>query len=377
MAWLYKRGGKWWLGWRIGDQQFLKSTGETVRAEADKQLQTVERLEVAQKANALTEDFYKAATGKTITRSTAGPFFRAWLADSESVTTKSTQNKYRQVVREFLGHIEADSKSLLMEDITVDHVSGFLALKRKTHAPGTVKGYRRILSSIFLLAQNQGKIKGNPVALAKGRGKVVEDLTTKKRPFTFAELKTIFDKADGFWRYMLTAGFYTGQSMGDLITLRAENCDLGSGLITMNRRKTGKQVIIPISTQLRTSLVALWPKGGKGYFWPEQAERYLATGASSFSQEFYDKLAEAGLVAKRDEKKKGSGKGRNVKRVPQKIGFHNLRHTFVSQLKIGGAVDSVAKELAGHSSSAVNMVYTHLPADTLSKAINQLPEVFK
>ncbi len=63
--------------------------------------------------------------------------------------------------------------------------------------------------------------------------------------------------------------------------------------------------------------------------------------------------------------------------MPQKLGFHNLRHTFVTHLKIGGAMDSVAKELAGHSSNAVSTVYTHLPADTLAVAIKQLPEVFK
>jgi integrase len=377
MAWLYKRGGKWWLGWRLGDKQFLKSTGETVRDEAEKQLQAIERLEVAQKANALTEDFYKSATGKTITRSAAGPFFRSWLTDSESVTTKSTINKYKQVVREFLEHIEADATGILLEDITVDHVSGFFAAKRKTLAPGTVKGYRRILSSIFLLAQNQGKIKGNPVALAKGRGKAVEDMTTKKRPFTFEELKSLFTTATPFWKFMLTAGFYTGQSMGDLVTMRAEAVDLSAGVIRMNRRKTGKQVIIPISDNLRALLVKRFPKGGKGYFWPDEAARYEKVGASPFSQEFYDMLATAGLVRARDEKKKGSGKGRSAKRLPQKLGFHNLRHTFVTHLKIGGAMDSVAKELAGHSSSAVSTVYTHLPAATLANAINQLPEVFK
>jgi integrase len=377
MGWMQKRGSVWWIGWRHNGKEFRKSTKETVEAEAKKQLEQIEALEVARARGALTSEYFAAVTGRKIEKPAAAPFFRAWLTDGEAFTTKTTSNKYKQVVREFLNHIDADATGILLEDITVDHVSGFFAEKRKTLAPGTVKGYRRILSSIFLLANNQGKIKGNPVALAKGRGKAIEDATTKKRPFTLTELKTLFDAANGFWKYMLTAGFYTGQSMGDLITMRAENVNLSAGMITMNRRKTGKQVIIPISENLRAMLVKLWPKGGKGYFWPDEADRYLKSGSSSFSQEFYDMLASAGLVKKRDEKKKGSGKGRSAKRAPQKIGFHNLRHTFVTHLKIGGAVDSVAKELAGHSSSAVNMVYTHLPAETLSLAIKQLPEVFK
>lgn len=377
MAWLQKQGNIWWVGWRHQGAQFRKSTKQTVEAEARKQLADIEAMEMARARNALTEDFYRVATGRTIARATVTNFVSGWLTDSETVTTRSTMNKYRQVAREFCEHIKADATGLVMEDVTVDHVSAFLAEKRKHLAPGTIKGYRRILSSIFLKAQNEGKIKGNPVALAKGRGKSGEDSTTKKRPFTLTELNTLFGKATPFWKYMLTAGYYSGQSMGDLITMRAETVDLGAGSITMNRRKTGKQVIIPISKTLQKLLASIWPKGGKGCFWPEQAERYIKVGASPFSQEFYDMLAAAGLVTVRDEKKKAEGKGRSAKRAPQKLGFHNLRHTFVTHLKIGGAMDSVAKELAGHSSNAVSTVYTHLPADTLSKAINQLPEFTK
>jgi len=213
--------------------------------------------------------------------------------------------------------------------------------------------------------------------LSKDRAGTGDETTIKKRPFTLMELASLYAKANAFWRYMLKAGYYTGQSLGDLITLRAESVDLRAGLITINRRKTGKQVIIPISTELRQSLVSIWPADGRSEFWPEEARRYLRTGASSFSQEFYDLLASAGLVRARDYRQKLPGLGRSAKRAPQKLGFHNLRHTFVTHLKIGGAMDSVAKELAGHGSTAVNAVYTHLPAETLSKAIAQLPEFVK
>ncbi len=64
----------------------------------------------------------------------------------------------------------------------------------------------------------------------------------------------------------------------------------------------------------------LWPKDGRGYFWPEEAERYLRVGPSPFSQEFYDLMAGAGLVASRDDKKKSDGVGRDAKRKPKSPG---------------------------------------------------------
>src|ERR1700722_8633935 len=208
MAWLQKRGGVWWVGWRLNGAQFRESTKETKRSKAQEHLDKLNALESARTFDALTEDFYRAATGRTVEKVTASKFLSDWLSESESATTVSTMRKYRQVVKEFSEHIEADSKGLLMEDVKVEQVSGFFAEKRKTLAPGTVKGYRRILSSIFLLAQNRGQIKANPVALAKDRGRAVADETARKRPFTLAELKTLFDKATPFWRYMLTAGVF-------------------------------------------------------------------------------------------------------------------------------------------------------------------------
>jgi site-specific recombinase XerD len=57
------------------------------------------------------------------------------------------------------------------------------------------------------------------------------------------------------------------------------------------------------------------------------------------------------------------------------VSFHCLRHTFVSLVKLAGASQAVAKELAGHSNDAVSDLYTHVPVDALTKAIKKLPEV--
>ena len=364
------------MGWRHDGKEFRKSTKETDRAEAQKQLGEVEALATARARDALTVEYFAAVTGRKLEKPTAAKFLTSWLAESEPEVTASTMHKYKQVVREFSAHAGADSTGIMLDEITVDQVAGFFTEKRGKLAPGTVKGYRRILGSIFLQAQNRGLLKSNPVALSKSRGRATQDLTVKKRPFTLDELNTLAAKATPFWKYMLTAGYFSGQSLGDLITMRAETVDLKTGMISMSRRKTGKRVTIPLSKSLRVLLVSIWPKGGKGYFWPDEAERYLKIGASPFSQEFYDMLASAGMVTAREDKQ-AAGKGRAAKRKPQKLGFHNLRHTFVTHLKISGAMDSVAKELAGHGSDAVSNVYTHLPAETLTKAIGQLPEFVK
>lgn len=375
MAWLQKRGGRWWIGWRYDGKQFRKSLKTSDRDVATAELKKLEAVTAAKMANAITSDYIAAITGKAVAQKpTVTGYLDTWLAQAKGATTEGTGVKYSQVMREFKASIGAEANGLLMDEVTVDHVRGFLAAKRLKSAPGTVKGFKRILGSVFSQAQNEGTITGNPVALAKQKGRANED-SKRKRPFTLAEVKDLFSRAKPFWQYMVIAGFHTGQSMGDLVTLGPGNVDLAQNLITLSRRKTGKRVQIPISTGLRACLKKVWPKQKADYFWPEEAGRYLNSGASSFSQEFYDLLTAAGLVPKRGPKHKPTGKGRAAKRERAILGFHNLRHTFVTNLKITGAVDSIARELAGHSSTDINMVYTHLPMDTLSHAIKQLPEI--
>ena len=58
-----------------------------------------------------------------------------------------------------------------------------------------------------------------------------------------------------------------------------------------------------------------------------------------------------------------------------KVPIHCLRHSFVSALALVDGSKAVAKELAGHSSELVSDNYTHLPAETLTAAVEKLPDI--
>lgn len=371
MAWLYKRGARWWIGWRENGKQQLKPTGEKDQARAKEHLKQYEALQAVKAAGKLTDEIVASITGKRSEKITVGNFLNRWLRESEAQTKAVTMVKYRQVMRELKKEI---GESTLLEDVTANRLKEFFAERQVKYASGTVKGWRRIINSAFLQAQEEGLVRGNPVALSKrGTGRGRKSDTKVKRPFTVAEVQSLHAKATPFWRYMIQMGFFTGQSLGDLVTLRRQNVDLAQGQISLNRRKTGTRVNIPLAKPLRSLLQSVWPKNAQDYFWPVEAERYEKTGSSSFSQEFYDLLHSVGLVPARGPKAKAKGTGRDGKRETASLGFHNLRHTFVTMLKQSGAMDSVARELAGHGSNTMSAVYTHLPAETLSKAIDSLP----
>ncbi len=375
MAWLQKQGNVWWIGWRHNGRQIRKSLHTADAGRANAELQKLNSITLTASANAITADYVEAITGKApVKKLTLAEFLKSWLAESEVETTPSTMSKYRQVVVEFTAAVNADSLPMRVDDVTPEQVTQFLAAKALKSSRATAQGFRRILRSIFIKAQDLGHVSRIPVPKAsRRRGTAVEE--SRKRPFTLLEIRDLAARATPFWRYMILAGFFTGQRMGDLATLQRGNVHLEENVIRLSSRKTGKRVTIPMAKPLRALLESIWPKRDDDYFWAVEARRYLTIGPSPFSQEFYSLLASVGLVAERGPKHISKAVGRNTGRPSAALGFHNLRHTFVTQIKMAGAPDSVARELAGHSSNLMSNVYTHLPVESLEKAILQLPEL--
>jgi integrase len=66
------------------------------------------------------------------------------------------------------------------------------------------------------------------------------------------------------------------------------------------------------------------------------------------------------------------GKGRQFKA----LGFHSLRHSFISMLANSEVPADVRKQIVGHSSEDVHRRYVHLDLLLQEKAIANLPSLF-
>jgi integrase len=377
MAWLYKRGKIWWIGWMARGKQYLQSTGASDEEKAKLKLKEVEFAAVMAKAGRLDEKCFESWTGKVLPRATLKGEIESWLAEARGANSDSTFKRYEKIATRLCEYLKADDAGPLLREVTADQVRAYLAHRRSAASAETVNLERKILSSFFTRPVKSGTLQLNPVLQVK-RFKESKDEKRRRRPFTLSELKLIYSKApDDFWRYMIVGGFFSGLRLGDLIMLRIGEADLGANVLRFVTRKTHRNMTIPLAAQFREA-IALRIKGCNGagpdrYLWPEQADRYQKHGAKVFSNEFYSGvLVPAGLALPRTHAKQ---EGKNGRAAPRALGisFHCLRHSFVSFLKATGGNQAVAKELAGHSSDVVNDMYTHLPVETLSHAINRLP----
>ncbi len=382
MAWLYKQkdSQNWWIGYRVNGKAKFRSTATPDRAAAERQLEQVKAMFGAHKSGNLTQELFEALTAKPAPRVSLQVALQEWWTASEGTTAGRTATKYRMVGKSFAQFLGATDSAPLLADVTMEQVANYLTQKWHDTSKSTANSDRKVLGVFFERAAKQGLIKANP-ARATVRLKPRKGERVRKRPFTLAELRLIYQKApDDFWRYMVLGGFYTSQRMGDLLCLTWDEVDFDANILSFTTSKTERDVKIPLRPSFRALLWKLRTQAGTVVagtpIWPEQAAAYQARGSGRFSNEFYESiLMPCGLVPPRTHHAQKDTKKSSDERKVSPISFHSLRHAHISLLKATGGSQAVAKELAGHSSDAINDHYTHLPIETLVTAINQLPEV--
>ena len=382
MPWLFKfqNSKVWWVGYRLHGQQFLRSTGHRERTDAEKELQRINTMIVAQKANLLTLGVFEELTGKTIPRITLRDALADWLNEVRGAAGQRTVEKYESVAKALEEFFRSNDRGPMLSEITSVELSRMLGEKRASVTASTTNLLRTCLAIFFKRSKLRGYIRENPVEAIRAYKAGTEE-KRKRRPFTQAELVTLYQVApDNFWKYAVLGGFTTGLRLGDLVTMPIGAVDWKARCLRLNVRKTGKKIYIPLAPEffkmLKTMAASRPDAAPTEAFWPEHAARYETTGAKWFSQRFYDLvLVKAGLASVRPHRQ--GTKQKSDKRAVNDVSFHCLRHSCVSTHAANMQNQQLVMALAGHSSDEVNDLYTTLPPTVLAKAVAQLPDITK
>lgn len=365
----------------MNGKQVLRSTNTADRKQAERELAKLNAISQAHAAGSLTDEFVALLTRKSSSGDSLRGAVKQWLDECKDLSERTLPG-YRGVSEEFCQYVNATDTAPLLRDIRPESVAAFIRAKRAKTSAATANANRRILSGFFSYCVQNQMLSVSPVPTARAL-KLDKDSTNGRRALTLPELKTLYSKApNDFWRYMILAGTLTGQRLGDLATLRWAAIDFDRDQIRLTARKTGRAVVIPLHPTLSAFLLQLRDRAGAAKpsdpIWPDKARLYDERGAGPISHEFYDDvLVPAGLVTSRPRKTERENGQPAASRKASEISFHCLRHTFVSLLKLTGASQSTAKELAGHHSDEISDLYTHNDEATLTRAIKQLPPIAK
>ena len=257
----------------------------------------------------------------------------------------------------------------LLRDITPDIAKEYLeSMNHGTIAPRTFNAHLHFLRYFFRVLTTEARLTENVWKKAKSKA----DIILSRRELTVEELKKVCDAAQGELKLLFAIGLYTGLRLGDVATLKWSEVDLKRHQIRRVPNKTARRlpqaITIPIHPAIATMLADI-PANERDtiYVLPQSANTYLNRARSKLTKQIQKHFEDCGI--KTTEEREVGSRARVV------VGFHSLRHTFVSMAREAGAPLAVIEGLVGHHSVSLTRHYTHVSETASQNAIGLLPSL--
>jgi integrase len=260
-------------------------------------------------------------------------------------------------------------EAALLRDITSEIANEYLqSMNHGKIAPRTFNAHLHFLRYFFRVLATEARLTENVWKKAKSKA----DIILSRRELTVDELKKVCDAAQGEMKLLFAIGLYTGLRLGDVATLKWCEVDLRRHQIRRVPNKTARRmpqaITIPIHPAIAAMLANI-PANERDavYVLPQSANTYLKRSRSKLTQQI-QKHFEACGIKTTEEREVGS-------RARVLVGFHSLRHTFVSMAREAGAPLAVIEGLVGHHSVSLTRHYTHVSEAASQNAIGLLPSL--
>lgn len=382
-GYLLQRGKVFYAVWTVSGKKFMRTTGKRDRREAETELRKImEPFTIGDEVTTL-QNIAARIEGRTAELArlddernpplTLSAAWTAYLAapgrpDSGPATQMHYEGHF-SAFADWLKNTHPNTEAL--RDVTPGIVGEYtLHLTRERGlSANSFNKHVRLLELLWRVLKTPGRLTINPWEEIQ-RKRVT---SASRREFTTDELKAVCSTASGDLRVLFAVGIYTGLRLGDCATLRWAEVDLQRRMIRRipNKiaRRSPRPVIIPVHPSLAAMLNETQASKEAEYVLPEVAALYLGNApALSYSIQAHFKGCGIRTI------KQGTGPGTG-KRAVVEVGFHSLRHTFVSLCRESNAPLSVVESIVGHSNPAMTRHYTHTSEMAATLAVNNLPAV--
>lgn len=294
-------------------------------------------------------------------------YSQEWLALQETRIEKRSHESYVSHVRQFTRWMEEESSTALNVITGNMMQSWYFDMIDEGRKPQTVNNNVKTLQAIFDRAKAEGFTARNPAELIL-RQYGEKDI---REPFTIEDIERIISHLKKAkmedWLTVCLLGLCTSQRLQDCAKAQWKDFKIKKGLRvwTLVQGKTGTEVQIPIVEPLESHLQGLNARRPGLFLAPSLAD--LPSGSPvGLSVQFTDILDACGLVREKREKIEGS-KGQSWSNKT----FHSWRHTTNSLLANAGISEDIRRKITGHSTTKMNLIYTHMEAQGLETALKK------
>jgi len=391
-GYLFKRGRRFWLAYQVNGEKIRQplkdEAGNSITTKAaaeiakDRVLRPYQAKDEEQRRQLAFDALRTAQEITAQAEELANPPLKiadAWQKFHDSPDRPDcgprTLNDYAGYWRAFVSWLyDQFRKTVFLRDITPDITQAYAAYLTKTRqiSANTFNKYLFFLKMLCRILAEPARLAVNPFDKIVNR----KLKTESRRELTIEELYRILDTAEGDLALLLGLGTFTGLRMGDCCTLKWGEIDLIKQIIRRVPRKTvgshPQPVLIGIPGPLLARLKEIPPAQRKGYLLPDYAAAYIDHNArTALVERIQRHFKTCGI----ETHKEGTGvnidpeTGRNIgKRAVVEVGFHSLRHTYVSLHAMHGTPAAIIQAIVGHGNPAMTEHYTHIDEAAARKA---------
>jgi integrase len=333
---IYQRGDNWYIDFRFKGQRIRESIGpsrkDAGRIIAKKKTEIIENRYLDIRKEPAPVKFYA--------------FAKEYLQWSKANKKPSTWRRDLYFMRLFDREFEGKN----IQDITTWQIEKYKAKRGEKWKPGSVNRELALLKHVFSKAVEWKKIKENPARSVK----CLKGATKRIRYLMPDEIQTLLSNCEGLLRGLLkplvTVALHTGARKGELKGLQWPQVDFELGIISLLDTKNGERRDIPMNETVRAILEEFDRK--KEYIFHSSNGKRIDD--TQIHLAFHEALRRSGI---------------------EDFHFHDLRHTFASNLVMAGAELNDVRELLGHKNMTMTLRYAHLSPKHKTKVVNILDRV--
>ena len=378
-GYLINRNGTYYACWTIRGKKFMRTTRESNERKARQQLKTImepylleDDVRILKQVASRIDESQSGIEKIENDRNPPPPMSAVWAKyltatnrpDSGPMTLTQYEGHFEQFTK-WVGKTQSSVASL--RDVTEQIASEYAAhLMARGLSANRFNKHVRFLELMFRVLKKPARLDRNPWENIQRKRQVPHS----RRELTMDELRRVCQSAIGDFRVLFAIGIYSGLRLGDCATLQWSEVDLGRNRIRRIPNKTArrnpKPVLIPIHPILRALLEETPVDARRAFVLPAIAELYQ-TNAPELCKKLQDHFRANGIETQ--------GVAKEKRRRTIDVGFHSLRHTFVSLCREADAPLAVVEAIVGHSNPAMTRHYTHVSEQAAVKAIAGLPMI--
>jgi integrase len=320
---VYKRGDNWYVDFVFKGQRIRESIGpsrkgaEKVIAKKKAEIAENKYLDVRKDpAPVKFHDFAKE--------------FLEWAMDNHKPASRPHDVSKMRILDKTFG-----DKNI--HEITDWEIEKWKLKRKKEVSSSTVNRELGQLKSVFSKAVEWKKLTENPakeVKLFKGSVKRLRYLMPE-------EVQRLIESCPEYLKPIVIVAVHTGMRRGEILGLRWNRVDLEKGKISLTDTKNSEDRVVFMNETVKATLDGLGRREGL----------IFDVGVNLMKKDYDEALEKAGI---------------------EDFTFHDLRHTFASNLAMAGVDLNDIRELLGHKNIAMTLRYAHLSPAHKSRAVTIL-----